>query len=233
MTTSLFRESKVRPLLWRTRRPSDVRRVLGIDTVTRRVLVGGAVPVWLGMGIGDWWCHRRSHIETTTGLHEAAIHWLLPAQSGMPIILGLFCEVNAGVLAASSLSAVTHTATGYWDIAYADQRRRVTPLEQLMHAGLASMPVAITAALAILHWDQAQSLIRRGPVQPDFRLRLRRPALATQRTRGVVLSAIVLGFVLPYGEEIWRCAHADVSAKEELPGSAYPGESSEEQPSDA
>ena len=50
---------------------------------------------------GDWWCHRRTDIEHTAGPTESAIHALMMAEAGVPALRGLFCEVNAGVLAAT------------------------------------------------------------------------------------------------------------------------------------
>jgi hypothetical protein len=52
------------------------------------------------------------------------------AETGVPVLLGLFCEVNAGVLGTAIGAVATHSATAYWDQAYAEPRRRVTPLEQ-------------------------------------------------------------------------------------------------------
>jgi len=44
-------------------------------------------------------------------------------------MLGLCCEVNAGVLAITGL----HELTPIWDVAYADGRREVTPTERHIH----------------------------------------------------------------------------------------------------
>jgi hypothetical protein len=41
------------------------------------------------------------------------------AETGAPVLLGLFCEVNAGVLATAYAAAGAHWATAYWDQAYA------------------------------------------------------------------------------------------------------------------
>lgn len=80
-------------------RPRDVRRALGVETATRRWLIGGVLPLWLGAGLADWHRHRRTHIETTAGTRESMIHSLMMTEAGIPVALGLFCEVNPGVLA--------------------------------------------------------------------------------------------------------------------------------------
>ena len=51
-----------------------------------------------------------------------------------------------------------HSATAYWDQAYAEQRRRVTPIEQHVHSLLEVSPLMAALFLTALHWDQAQAL---------------------------------------------------------------------------
>jgi hypothetical protein len=47
------------------------RRRQGVDDATRRALQWFAMPVWIGAGLADWWCHRRTDIEQTAS--QAAI----------------------------------------------------------------------------------------------------------------------------------------------------------------
>jgi hypothetical protein len=56
------------------------------------------------------------------------------AETGVPVLLGLFCEINAGMLATAARAVAAHSATAYWDQAYAEPRRRVTPVEQHVHS---------------------------------------------------------------------------------------------------
>ncbi len=37
------------------------------------------MPLWLGAGLADWYLHRRTRIEETSGSRESAIHTLLAA----------------------------------------------------------------------------------------------------------------------------------------------------------
>jgi hypothetical protein len=55
------------------------------------------------------------------------------AEAGAPTLLGLFCEVNAGVLATTYAALGVHELTAISDVAYADGRREVTPTEQHVH----------------------------------------------------------------------------------------------------
>jgi hypothetical protein len=219
MKNSIGERLVLEPVLRTSDKIENARRTLGVDPLMRRSLVGGAIPLWLLASISDWWCHRRSRIEATAGLGEATLHWVLVAQSGVPVLLGLFCEANAATLAISAGTTTTHTICGYWDVAYADKRRHVSPLEQLVHVVLEAMPVVVTSSLFLLHWDQAQALIGRGPTRPDFRIRMRRPPLATPRTRSAVLLGVFAFNVVPYVEEMWRCLreHPALKARREAP----------------
>lgn len=106
-------------------RPRDVRRALGVETATRRWLIGGVLPLWLGAGLADWHRHRRTHIETTAGTRESMIHSLMMTEAGIPVALGLFCEVNPGVLATCAGALAVHGATAYWGVTYPDFRLRL------------------------------------------------------------------------------------------------------------
>ncbi|MEU9016755.1 diguanylate cyclase [Actinomadura sp. NPDC048394] len=195
-----------------TVRPRDVRRALGVETATRRWLIGGVLPLWLGAGLADWHRHRRTHIETTAGTRESMIHSLMMTEAGVPVALGLFCEVNPGVLATCAGALAVHGATAYWDVSYAEERRRVTPLEQHIHSLLEVVPLMATGFLTVLYWDQARALVGQNG-RPDFRLRPKRRDPLSRRTRIALLAAMGLFGVLPYGEEMVRCLRARPTLK--------------------
>jgi hypothetical protein len=150
---------------------AEVRRRFGVEEATRRMLLYAVLPLWLGAGLADWWRHRRTDIEHTAGARESAIHGLMMTEAGAPVMLGLFCEPNAGVLSSATASLAAHEATAVWDVSYAESRRRVTPAEQHIHSLLEVVPLMATASLAVLHWDQALAVIGRGPARADFALR--------------------------------------------------------------
>jgi hypothetical protein len=193
---------------------AELRRSMGVETATRRWLMGAVMPLWLGAGLLDWRCHRRTHIETTAGARESAIHSLMLAETGVPVMLGLYCEVNAGVLATCLGALGAHSATAYWDVTYAEERRRVTPGEQHIHSLLEVVPLMATGFLGALHWDQLRALAPRGtgragfrPRRADFRLRRKRRPLS-RRSRAALLGAFAVFGALPYAEEMWRCLRA-------------------------
>jgi hypothetical protein len=189
----------------------QLRRSLGVETATRRWLLGGVVPLWLGAGLADWYCHRRTRIEETSGARESLIHSLMMTEAGAPVMLGLFCEVNAGVLATCAGALGVHSLTAYWDVSYAEARRQVTPAEQHVHSLLEVVPLMATGFLAVLHWDEARALVgaaggRRG--SPDFAIRAKREDPLPKRTKILLIGAMAVLGALPYAEEMVRCLRA-------------------------
>jgi hypothetical protein len=177
-----------------------------VDEATRRALQWFVVPLWLGAGVADWWCHRRTDIEHTAGTKESAIHAAMMIEGGLPTMLGLFCEVNAGVLATTYATLAVHELTAIWDVAYADDRREVTPTEQHVHGFLERVPSMATAFLTVLHWDQTRSMVgRRG--KADWKLKRKRRQLSREYRAGL-LAAVAALVALPYGEELLRCVRA-------------------------
>jgi hypothetical protein len=186
--------------------PTEQRRRQGVDEATRRALQWFVLPVWMGAGLADWWCHRRTDIEHTAGLEESLIHSAMMLEGGLPVLLGLFFEVNAGVLALTYSTLAVHEVTAVWDVAFADGRRRVTPTEQHVHGFLERVPLMAAAFLTVLHWDQARALVARGG-RRDWRIKTKRRPLSRAYRDGL-LGAVVALVALPYGEELVRCARA-------------------------
>jgi hypothetical protein len=199
----------------------DLRRTAGLENAARRLLLGGVMPLWLGAGLADWYLHRRTRIERAAGPRESALHSLMFAETGVPVLLGLFCEVNAGVLATAFGAVGAHSATAYWDQAYAEERRRVTPIEQHVHSILEVSPLMAVFLLTALHWDQAQALVGRDRRPPQFALRLKRRDPLSTSVRATLLVAITVFGVLPYAEELLRCWRASPTL-DPLPKPAEP-----------
>ncbi len=188
----------------------ELRRSLGVETATRRVLLVMVVPLWLGAGLADWFCHRRTHIEDNAGTRESVMHLAMQAEAGIPIMLGLLFEANAGVLMASTAALALHEATALWDVFYAEQRRDITFVEQHVHSFLEVSPIMATALLAALHWDQVAALFGKDRKPRAVRLRPRRGLLGA-RQRIALLAVATLGGLLPQGEELWRCLRVNPS----------------------
>jgi hypothetical protein len=205
----------LRDLLGRPAQIKNVKRELGVETATRRWLIGGVLPMWLTAGLADWYRHKQTRIEDTAGARESMIHILMMSEAGVPVALGLFCEVNAGVLATCVGGLALHELTAYWDMAYAEERRPVTPIEQHFHSFLEITPLMATGFLAVLYWDKARSLFGVGE-RPDIRIRLKRHDPLSGRTRVALLAAMGLFGALPYAEEMIRCLRRSGEIKRAL-----------------
>ena len=171
------------------------------DILLKHFLMYLVVPVWLLAGLADYFCHRASHIERTSGVAESLLHLLQFALVGVPLLAALFLEINAAVLLVMLAGLVLHQATAMWDVRYANATRGVTPIEQHVHGVLEMTPAIATAVVAILHWPQFMALL--GVGEADFALQLKRPPLPGGYLWAVMLGVALCG-VLPYGEELLR-----------------------------
>jgi len=172
-----------------------------------RFLMYGLLPFWFVPGVLDWLWHRQTKIETTAGIKESLIHVLMMTEVGVPILLGLFFETNAGMLALMTGASVIHQATAIWDVSSTVRARKIPPREQHTHTFTESLPFMATAFLACLHPNQFLALFGKGPEEPRFGLELRRPPLPPSYTASI-LAAVAVFVALPYGEELLRCWRA-------------------------
>ena len=167
--------------------------------IVRNYLLFFLLPAWVAVGALDWWTHRRAGIERY-GLYEPMLHLVLLSLAGLPILLGLFLEINAAVLLVMILCFLAHEAFGYIDIRWASGTRGITPFEQRLHDYLAAIPFAALSLVVILHWQELASLMT-APIEA-----LRQsPAFRTMPLpAGIVLALVFVGNVLPYLEELAR-----------------------------
>ncbi len=204
------------------RGPRDARRIAGTERAVRRLLLGGVMPLWLGAGMADWYLHRRTHIEETAGPRESAMHALMFAETGVPVLIGLFCEVNAAVLASAYGAAAAHSATAFRDQAYAEERRRVSSVEQHVHSLLEVSPLTAALLLTALHWDQAAALAGHGqaPVRPAPAARpspvIAGPRRAAGRRRRLRRAAVRRGALAVLA----RSSHRPPDARAPVPATA-------------
>jgi hypothetical protein len=154
------------------------------------------LPLWLLAGLGDWLCHRRSSIERTSGPREPALHILLYLLIAVPVVLGLFSSIDALLFTFMALCVAAHMAVSYWDTAYAQPRRFISPLEQHIHSYQDMLPLFALALVGVLHRDAL--------AEPDWRWSARAEWLPW--TWGVVL-ALGAGLLMIV-EELARCLRA-------------------------
>ncbi len=152
-------------------------------------------PLWLAAGVADYFCHRASHIETTSGLPEAVAHLVLASLMGIGVFVLLFLEINAFALALLVTLFVAHEVVTYLDLTWAAPRREILPIEQLVHSFLECVPFAVVVAVALLVF---------GTEKTAFVLELKRTPIAPS-VIAAILSAMTAFGAVPYWEEAWRC----------------------------
>ena len=168
----------------------------------RLLLISGVVPLRILAGLVDWSCHRRTHIERTSGLRENLFHWLLFAEAGVALGAVAMLEVNAALLLLVAAAFLVHEVTTFIELRYTVPRREVAPLEQMVHSFMEILPLLLLGLLAVIGWDQVLALSGGG--RADFALR----ATSAPWPPGYLLAVAgaVLGLnVLPLAEEAWRC----------------------------
>jgi hypothetical protein len=173
------------------------------------------VPVWLTAGLADYFCHRASRIEVTSGVKESLLHALQFGEVGLPLLAVLFLQVNAAILLLAFGGLLLHQVTAIWDVRYANATRRVSPVEQHLHGVLEATPAIATVIIVILHWPAFRSLL--GLESPSFALELKHVALPAWYLVAVLAGVVAAG-VLPYGEELVRTARAAARISRRTPG---------------
>lgn len=82
-----------------------------VEAAARRFLLLGVLPLWVVPGLADWWMHRRTGIERTSGAKESAVHAAMMTEAGVPVVVGLLARVKPLVLTTMGASAVAHSTS--------------------------------------------------------------------------------------------------------------------------
>jgi hypothetical protein len=117
--------------------------------VAELALLYFVLPLWLAAGFADYLCHRASSIELTSGYKESLIHLLMFAEVAVPLLAAIFLEINALVIATMIAGFIAHQLTALWDVTFANDKRRVTPIEQQVHSFLELMPLMTSPPLSV------------------------------------------------------------------------------------
>ncbi|MGI5192444.1 diguanylate cyclase [Streptomyces sp. CA-288835] len=178
-----------------------------VEDANRRFLLYGVLPLWVVPAVADWWMHRRTRIEHTSGTKESAVHALMMTEAGIPVAMGLLARINPLVLSVMGGAAAAHTATALYDVTLATHKREVRPIEQHIHSFLEVLPLAGLAFIGCLHADQVRATLRGGPGRDDWKLLPKERPLSAPYLLG--LGAVIgAGVALPYAEELRRCVRA-------------------------
>lgn len=155
------------------------------------------LPVWITAGFADWYLHRRSRIQDTSGTAESLFHLGLFGIVSLGAVAVAVLQVNALVLMLLSAVFAVHQLITWIELRWVIGRRFVSPTEQMIHSFLELLPLAVILMLMI-------DLATTSPA--DFRewvFRLRTGLRVEPLLVGA--GAVVLFNLVPLAEEVLRC----------------------------
>lgn len=158
-----------------------------LELLIPRFMLYVLLPVWVIAGIADYLLHRRTSIETTSGWHETRLHVLQALQIGIPLLAGLFLEINSLVIAIMMVCVLAHTLTALWDTSYTTPRRYVSPLEQHVHSHLEYVPIIALILVVFLYWNSFLGIWGMAPASGSFELRWKSEPLSP----GVIAAVLI------------------------------------------
>lgn len=142
-----------------------------IELLIPKFMLYGLLPVWVIAGAADYFLHRRTSIETTSGWHETQLHILQALQIGVPLLAGLFLEINSLVIAIMIACVIAHMLTALWDSSYTAPRRYISPIEQHVHSHMEYVPVVALILVVFLYWESFLGLLGGGTRPASYELR--------------------------------------------------------------
>ncbi|MFL6606531.1 MAG: diguanylate cyclase [Steroidobacteraceae bacterium] len=165
------------------------------------------LPLWLAAGVSDYLCHRRTHIEQTSGMGEAVLHVLQAVEVGIPLLMGLFLEINGLVLLIMIAFVLAHTLSALWDGLYTTPKRYISPIEQHIHSHLEYIPIMAVSLVVLLHWEAFAALFGAADEGASFALRLKENPIPARYVLAVLGAIFVFQGALLF-EETFRCWRA-------------------------
>ena len=167
------------------------------------ILMYFVLPLWLAAGFADWLCHRVTRIEVTSGPTESVFHLLGLTEMGVAVLLALFFEINALVIAVMIAAFVLHELTTWLDLRYSVNKREVLPVEQLVHSFMEILPLMGLGFIVLLYWSQFLALFGLGSESARFTLALKQQPLPLSYSLSAVAAAVLFN-VIPFIEELLR-----------------------------
>jgi hypothetical protein len=175
--------------------------------IAQYILMYFVLPLWLAAGLADWFCHRATRIEVTSGPTESVFHLLGLAEMGVPVVLALFFEINALVIAVMIGAFLVHELTVWLDLRYTENKREIMPIEQIVHSFVEILPLMGLGFIVLLNGGQFLALFGLGNESARFTLGLKQQPLPLSYSLTAVAAAIVFN-VIPYTEELIRSLRA-------------------------
>jgi hypothetical protein len=170
------------------------------------LLLGLLLPLWLIFGVADWWRHRVTFIESTSGWRESSLHLLLIGETGLAVLAAMWLEINALILGICILAFLAHELTTNLDVGFASHRRMITAGEQRVHDYLTAIPLTVLTIICVTHPGQFAALFGAGQEAGDFSLRWKENPLPTWYLAAWLVLSPINGLL--YLEEFIRCVRA-------------------------
>lgn len=129
------------------RRGEGTARQDSVNGLSNRDGLEALYLVWLSAGTFDFWLHRASSIESTSGLRESRLHLAQIAILGLATILWLSFRSSPALFGILLALVLLHAVAGYWDTRVAYPKRAIRPLEQHIHSILDIAPWIAAGAI--------------------------------------------------------------------------------------
>lgn len=170
------------------------------------------LPLWGLSGLADWWCHKKSGIEKTSGLKESLIHALMGAQIGIAFVLGIFFELTVLTYLIMFVILVVHEFIAHWDVSYSSPKRKITIWEMHAHNYLGTIPLYLFALISVLGWEITKKTVTlQWSDSLYFKIRDTPIGGAHYYVAYGIFITVVCGF--PYVSEVLRCWRHDRKLK--------------------
>ncbi len=174
-------------------------------TLVLNVMLYVLLPLWGFASMLDWWCHRNTNIEGTSGLREANVHILMGAQIGLPLVLSLVFEVNVLVMLMCFAALVAHEFIAHYDVHFTTGKREISIWEVHAHNYLATLPFFLLLLIIVRKWEVFVNTITLD-WGGEFGLEWRQEPLgASGNYAALYMGSMGLLVVGPYFQEWWRC----------------------------
>lgn len=109
------------------------------------------LPLWVLAGLADCWFHRRTAIESTTGVRESVFHLTMFFQMSMGALAALLLEINLAVLVFLGMLFLLHELTTWLELRWVRGKRDLLAGEQMVHSFLELLPLFAVLGLVALH----------------------------------------------------------------------------------
>lgn len=182
------------------------------DALLMYLIMYGCLPAWLVFGLADYFCHRATKIESTTGMRESMYHIIMGGQIAIPVFLGLFFEINVLLLLIAFAVLIFHEWVAHHDVKFALNTRHISIWETHVHSFLEVLPFMVVGLIVCRKWSAFVDMITLNWAG-HMALVPKALPLDWHYTVGYFVLMMVAD-VVPFMEELYRCWRYKAQIKE-------------------